>query len=59
MYSISQEEHVQYITVSSHMTQIGYILYKLCNDWQQRSAQPDVCVADCFGECMSHAERLL
>lgn len=47
MYSVPQE-HLHYITVSCHVTQIGYILYKLCSDWQQRTAQPDVCVVDCL-----------
>jgi len=46
MYSISQEERVQYNTVRCHVTWIGYIPYKLCKDWHQLTAQPDVCVGD-------------
>lgn len=46
MYGIYEEEHFNYNTVSSHVTQITCVLYKFSNDWQQRTAQPDIGLAD-------------
>lgn len=56
MYSISQQEYVRYNIVSSRVTQGGYVLYKLCNDWQQRTSQPDVCAAEYLFWCV-HESR--